>query len=285
MKKKWKARNSKIAWGFSLILVAALILANHLGGFVDLSVWSIVFAAIAVIVLVDCIANMSLAAIPLPLAALYFIFQARLGLPEVRLWLLAIVTFLMMGGLYTLLPRKLKRRKYVEVTINREKKRKHKDKDKYTVNCGRSGGGEYGPVVTVIDGSGEETVINEADVETVVEEGDDVNNPYISVKMGSVSRYLRADCLETAELNCDLGALEVYFDNVQLSPNGATAYVNCRLGSIEIYVPGNWRVVNNMNASLGNAEVNGRLESASPDAPTLTLNGGVSLGSVTVSRI
>jgi len=285
MKKKWKVRNTKWAWGFSLILVAALILANHLGGFVDLSVWSLVFAALAVIVLVDCLANLSFAALPLPLAALYYIFQEPLGFPDVRFWLLALVTLLVMCGLYTMLPKRFRKRKHIEVTINNESKRRRGDRDKYTAKYSSNRGGESSPIITVIDGDDIERIVEGADGDTIIEEGEDANNPYIRVKMGSASRYLRAECLQTAELECDLGSLEVYFDNVKLSPAGATAYVSCRLGAIEMYVPGSWRVVNKLNTSLGNAEVNGRLESAPTDSPTLTLVGNVSLGSVEVHRI
>jgi len=91
--------------------------------------------------------------------------------------------------------------------------------------------------------------------------------------------------METAELRCNCGAMEVYFDHVELSPDGAEVYISCKIGSVELYVPRHWRVIDNISTSLGNSEVDGRLESANEDAPTLTLTGSVSLGNVEVHRI
>jgi predicted membrane protein len=79
--------------------------------------------------------------------------------------------------------------------------------------------------------------------------------------------------------------MEVYFDNVTLAPDGAEVNVNCSLGSIEIYVPSHWRVIDNLSASLGNAEVSRKLQSNDADAPTLRVTGSVSMGNVEVKRI
>jgi hypothetical protein len=72
---------------------------------------------------------------------------------------------------------------------------------------------------------------------------------------------------------------------VQLSPNGAEVNVNCSFGAIEIYVPSDWRVIDEVNTSLGAMEVNHRLLSADPGSPTLTVTGNVSFGAMEVKRI
>jgi len=270
--------------------MAGLVLVNYFVGFVELGVWSIIIAAVAAIALFHCLATLNLAALPLPLAALYFIFQIPLELPFIPFWTLVLATSLVTIGLSIMLPRRLKHGKFVNVNLGNNDSRyyhkKNKKKHKYNVHV------EDGEVI--IDGGSVhikdgETVINgdydETSGKTKIEEGDDVNNPYISVSFGGAVRYLHSECLESAELRCSFGNLEVYFDNVTLSPNGADINVNCNFGNVEIFVPSHWRVVDEMNASLANAEVSKHLRSNDTDAPTLRLNGSVSLGNVEVSRI
>ena len=249
---KQKSKYSKVAWGLFWILIAGLILANSFGGFVQLNVWSIVIAALALVILFHCLVRLSLAPLPIPIAALYYIFQVPLELPFIAFWTLAPVTLLVTCGLCVLLPRRLGSSKHFGLLVLDDGKR-HK-------GCRNHG-------------------------EAHIEEGDDENNPYISVNFGAISRYLHSDCLQTADLNCAFGSLEVYFDNVQLAPDGAEVYANCKFGAIEIYVPGHWRVIDQMSTTLGSAEVDRRLQAADADAPTLTITGHVSFGSIEVNRI
>ena len=257
MEKKVKVRKNKSwawGWGVFLLLVAALVLSNQLGGFVELGIWSIIVSALAVACMVQCIIDLSFGALPIPIAALYYIFQTPLGLPFISFWPLVLVTVLAAAGLSVLIPgKKFGKRKDVIIYA-----------DDNSV-CGKRR-------------------IND-DVQ--VEEGGEDNNPHISVQCGAVSRYLHAANLETATLNCSLGSLEVYFDHVQLSPNGADAFLNCKLGAIQIYVPSHWRIIDNMNASLGGIDIKGRHKHkiADENAPTLTLIGNVYLGGVEVYRI
>lgn len=252
--KRSKTAN-KLAWGVFWLLIAALILSNYFGGFVELGFWSVVVAAFAVAILVHSLFSLALAWIPIPLAALYYIFQAPLGFPYLPLWTLAVVTLLVTIGLHIILPRRF--------AIGRHALHVWRDDKKYKKHGGADCGDESDALVT---------------------EGDDENNPSIEVQFGHHTRYLHSDCLTSAELRLNCGALEVYFDQAQLNPEGAHIEAYCRLGSMELYVPRNWRVINNMSTSLGNAEIDGRLFSDDENAPLLTITGSVTLGNVEVHR-
>ena len=247
--------SSKWAWGTFFLLIAAFILSNQLGGFLNLGLWSVIIAALAVAFMVQCVMSLSFGTLPIPIAALYYIFQSPLGLPYVSFWPLVLVTLLVTCGLHALLPHK-----------RWEGSRSYQK----WADCGRRSRGENDEAV----GAG-----------VRIEEGEDDNNPYIKVQFGSASRYLHADCMETAELSCNCGSLEVYFDHVQLSPDGAEAYVNCKLGNLEMYLPKEWRVVDRMGVSLGNVGVDDRFKNSEESSPTLTIKGNVSLGNVEVHRI
>ncbi|MCL2820877.1 MAG: hypothetical protein FWD38_08655 [Oscillospiraceae bacterium] len=277
MTKRYRKRASKVAWGFFWLLLAGLILANYFGDFVQLGVWSYIVGAIATIVLFHCLATLSFASLPIPLAALYYIFRGPIGWPEVPFWTLVLVTILATIGLHILLPKRFNTARLVNINVNESKKYKRKySKGGVNVQVG-------GDDVIVVDvGDGE---VNEEYEGTKIEEGDDSNNPYISVSFGYASRYLHADSLESAELSCRFGGMEVYFDHVTLHPDGAVVNVNCSFGSMEIYVPSHWRVIDEINASLANAEISRRLQSNDESAPTLTITGSVSLGNLEIKRI
>jgi len=285
MKRNYRKRASKVAWGFFWLLLAGLILANYFGNFVELGVWSYIVGAIATIILFHCFATLSFAALPIPLAALYYIFRAPIGWPEVPFWTLVLVTVLATIGLHILLPRRFSNAHFINVNINEGRKNKKKF-TKGGVNVQVNG-----EDVVIIDADGEdviENVVEGIDEEykgTKIEEGDDANNPYISVSFGYASRYLHADRLESAELTCSFGGMEVYFDHVTLHPDGAEVNVNCSFGSMEIYVPSHWYVIDDINASLANAEVSRRLQENDKTSPTLRVTGSVSLGNVEVKRI
>jgi len=277
MYKIFRVKTSKVAWGFFWLLLAGLVIANQFGGFVELGFWSIAIAVIATVVLFHCIISLSFASIAIPLAALYYIFQpfleVPLGLPEVPFWTLVLVTLLVTIAFNLMFPKRFKSVTSVHVDFGSKKKyKRYKAENRFDLPV------EDADVII----NGDYTEENER---TKIEEGDDTNNPYISVSFGYASRYLHSDCLESAELSCSFGGMEVYFDNVTLSPKGAQVNVSCSFGSVEIYVPSHWRVIDDLSASLANAEVSRKLMNNDADAPTLRVTGSVSLGNVEVKRI
>jgi predicted membrane protein len=117
------------------------------------------------------------------------------------------------------------------------------------------------------------------------ENGKNDNNPSISVNFGVLSRHLYADCLEIAHLRSNFGELEVFFDNVELSPKGAEAIINSNCGAIKLYIPKHWRIIDRLNCTLGAVELDARFANPADDAPQITLIGSVSLGEITVRYI
>ena len=241
---------SKWIWGTFLLLAAVFALANQFGGFVELGIGSFIAAFLALAFLVQCVAHLTFAPLPIPLAALYIIFQNPLELPYLQPWMLILAAALASAGLLVLLP----------------KKNWHK---RLSDSCGghhihhHSRSGDHHPQMRAEDG------------------GND-NNPSVSVNFGAASRYLHADCLETAQLYCSFGALEVFFDQAQLSPNGAEAVCYCSFGAITIYVPRHWQVIDRLSCSLGGVDIDHRFAAPAENAPRLTLTGSVSLSGLEV---
>ncbi len=113
----------------------------------------------------------------------------------------------------------------------------------------------------------------------------DDNNPYSKVSFGASSKYLHGDSVKSGQFLVSFGSLEVFFDQAQLSPEGAEMLLDCKFGSIKLFIPRTWRVYDNLHASLGSVENDMRIARPTEDSPCLTLNGSVELGSVEIHYI
>ena len=254
---------SKLVWGLLLLLAAAFIIANHLGGFIEIGFWSILVAALALAYSIACLIKLKIDSLPIPLAILYIVLQNPLELPFINPWLLILAAVLAAIGLSVLLPKK--HRGFVGVyTAKSGCKRIKSDID--------------------IDDDDIDVDIDIDEDDYVVKEDYD-NNPVVNVSFGGESRYLHADALETVHLNCKFGALEVYFDEAKLAPNGAKVFCNCNFGAIELYVPKEWRVKDDFSVVLGGGEVGRQRVEPAPDAPLLTIKGNVAFGAIEVKFV
>jgi len=237
---------SKLIWGTFLLLAAALIVLNQIGGFADIGVGSIIAAVLSFAVIVQCVASAHFAPLPIPIAALYIIFQGPLELPYIKIWALILASALASMGLAALLPRR---------------RRNDSGKDSgYSRTDGRC-------------------------KEIPIENGGNDNNPTVSVSFGAVNRRLYADNLETVRLNCNFGALKIFLDQTKPSPSGAEMIINCSFGGIELFVPKHWRVIDKANCSLGGVGMDKIFNAPSENAPKLTITGSVSLGGIDVRYI
>lgn len=113
----------------------------------------------------------------------------------------------------------------------------------------------------------------------------DDNNPCAKVSLGSSSKYLHGDCLKSGQFAVSMGALEIYFDQAQLDPDGAELFLDCSLGSIKLYIPRYWQVYDHLHVTLGDVNHNTRLATPAPDSPKLTLEGNVHLANVEIQYI
>lgn len=114
---------------------------------------------------------------------------------------------------------------------------------------------------------------------------EDLNEDRVVCKMsfGSSIKYLHAQNLEQAEFDCSFGALKIYFDQAKLSPNGADVLINCSFSGITLYIPHDWKVIDQMETSMGG--VKNRENRSASDANVIRLRGSVSFGGVDIVYI
>ena len=237
---------SKVIWGTFLLLAAAFLLVNQFDSFKNIRVGSIIVAILALIFFVQCIANLRFSFIPIPLAVLYIIFQKPFDLPFVKANILILSSALASVGLTMLIPKK------------------------------RWSNKQHFKVFHKIDGFEEQTS---------TEESYSDNNPVVGVNVGAISRHLFADNLETVRLTCNFGALEIFFDQVTVSPNGAVVDINCSFGAVKLLIPRQWHIIDKLNCSLGGVDMDKNFAGPGENTPQLTLTGGVSLGGIEVKYL
>jgi len=114
---------------------------------------------------------------------------------------------------------------------------------------------------------------------------DNDNNPSVSVNFGAISRRLYAESLESVQLYCNFGALEIFLDKAELSPKGATADINCSFGAVQLYVPKHWQIIDRLNCSLGGVNIDKNISASTENVQQLTLSGSVSLGGIDIKYI
>jgi predicted membrane protein len=237
---------SKFMWGTLLLLTAVFILVNQLNGFASIGIGSIIAVVLTLAFILQCLINLHFAAIPIALAVFYIIFRTPLGLPYIQTWTVIIAAVFAYAGLSVLLP----------------VKKNHRQK-KYSYYC-RSG--DQRPQMRP-------------------ESGNNDNNPVINVSFSALSRSLRADSLETAQLNCNFGSLEIFFDKVELNPRGAEIILNCSFGGIKMFIPKHWHIIDRLDCTLGGVDMDIRFAAQAENAPQLTLSGSVSFSGVEVRYI
>lgn len=111
------------------------------------------------------------------------------------------------------------------------------------------------------------------------------NEVEVSSSFSDSCKYLHSDNLCTASIATSFGQMSVYFDQVRLSPEGATISADASFGCLKLFIPHSWNVVNHLHASFGSVEDDIRRETAPAGAPTLTLTGGVSFGEIEIHYI
>lgn len=108
----------------------------------------------------------------------------------------------------------------------------------------------------------------------------DSNIVNCSVNFGSSMKYINTDNFERANIKCSFGAMKVYFDNAVVSSDRAEIYLDVSFSGVELYIPKTWKVVNEVNPSLGAMEEKNR--NAGTDLPIVTIRGNVSFSGVEI---
>jgi membrane protein implicated in regulation of membrane protease activity len=118
-------------------------------------------------------------------------------------------------------------------------------------------------------------------------EGENItgNRLYSRASFCQSNKYLHSDSLEKGEFSVSFGQLNLYFDQVQLSPEGAEISIDCNFAGMTLYVPKHWIVIDNLSASIGGVDNDTRFSKPAENSPRLTLSGSVHMSGVEIKYI
>jgi len=105
---------------------------------------------------------------------------------------------------------------------------------------------------------------------------------YIKASFGATIKYVSAQSLRHAVLDCSFGAIKAFFDNATVHEDGAVIEINNSFGGVELYIPRTWRLVDDMNRTIGGVDVKNPDREQSAGGPIVTLKGTTKLGGVEI---
>ena len=239
-------KNRNWFWGIFLLLAADFAVGSQFNAFSAINFWTVAATVLLAAIFIDSLVRLNFFGVLVPVALLYELYCRPLDWPFVSVWLLLLAAVLASWGL--------------EILFGRHRH--------WYGHCGHHHDWH---------GDGESFVSNTEDI--------DGDNPVARMSFGSSSKYLHSDRMRTAQLSVSFGRLDVYFDQVQLSPDGAEVFAECSFGEMNLFLPRAWQVTDNLRTSLGNVQDDMRRETPAPGAPRLTLTGSASFGNIEIHYI
>lgn len=233
----------KLLWGVFFIAAAILIVVNQLGYQTGINLWGLLFTIVVIPVVTTGLYHRNFFNVFFGIAVWLIVFAKPLGITALVPWTILIAALFLSIGFSILVKPKNRLKEHHDRERVRNEHNHH-----YTGN----------ETVDHVDG-------NEI-------------NCYVS--MSGSCKYLHSDNLQTGRMECCMGYLKVYFDNVRLHPDGAAIYVDCSLGRMEIYLPRDWQVMINIDNMLGNVDEQQHINPA--NGPVLTIEGNVKLGNIEI---
>lgn len=237
-------------WGTFFLVGAILLVVGQLGilpyhfGF-----WQLLFAIFLVAMLVDNLAHRNIGGSVFSLAFLAIVFAKPLGITALVPWTILVAAVLLTIGLSLIFG--------------------HHNFFRYQYY--RSG-----------DWHHRNAQVNHHDHQRVDKMTTDESVVDVDVHMGSSIRYLQSQDFQRANVDVHMGDAKLYFDDVQVSPDGAVIDLNVSLGGVELYLPRTWNVKINVDPSLGGVEEKGQ---TTGEGPIVTVQGHVSLSGLTVTYV
>lgn len=233
-------------WGILLLLAGSYLIVSQLGYAPAIGTFTVIGTVVCVAVIIGSIPQLSFGGILFPLAFLAILYDDMLGITAITPWTVLIAALLGTIGLNLLFGRF---RKIVYKKDNCENHHYHNIEDMDT-----------------------------DDVESV-----DGENVMVRTQFGSVIRYITSDNFVYGSVHVKFGAAKIYLDNAHAAGGNATLELDNSFGGIDIYIPKNWRVVNQVDCSLGAVEEKGN--PSDETVATLTLKGHVNFAGVTIRYV
>ena len=241
MKRSLHLKN--LFFGFFLICIAAVMILDKLdllGGFNWFTGAVAIFCGYF---LLRGIFKVEFFNIALSAAVLIILFDKQLHLEAITPWPVLGAALLVGIGLSMI----FKKKHHINVTVNGETFEKEIHKDMFS-----------------------DTVIDQDDSEEI----------HYETTFSSSIKYVNSENFKKANLECNFGSMQVFFDNAHIQGDHATVIAECNFGKMELIFPKEWNVIVDMDAPL--AGVSEQKKNYAADGPTVHLRGDSAFGKVEI---
>jgi len=256
-------RKKNIFWGVLLLLIAALIVVNQLGFLLGIGIVKLVITIVLIAIIVKNVRYMNFPGILFPAAFLCILYDHFLGITALSPWTLLFTALLASIGLSMIF------KNGNNWHHNWDGKWDHNWDNKWDKKWNQKWDQKWNQN----SNSNFDNVINQPD--------DKVVN--CIVNFSSSVKYVNSDNFERANLKCSFGALKAYFDNAIIQNGSAEIFLDVSFAGVELYLPKTWKIIEDVNVSLGAMEEKNR--NMPSDSPVVTIKGNVSFGGVDIIYI
>lgn len=239
-------KKHSIFWGIITLGGGTLLLLHALGigTSYDLvpMLGSILLAAISIVSFIDLNFIMGL----LPVAGITYLWRGELGLPEMNIWLILLAALLLGIGLQSI--------------FWKFRKARFAGRHHHNPNIEWSSDAHVSSTTTTDD------------------------NDYVNVDstFGEHIKYVRSTNLKKVKVDANFASIKVYFDQCQVSPDGAEIFVDCNFAGVVLYVPRSWNIDNQMHVFAGSVD---GISLMSNESTRITLTGDVHFGEVKINYL
>ncbi|MBE5853677.1 MAG: hypothetical protein E7299_12150 [Lachnospiraceae bacterium] len=244
-------KKERIFWGILFILGAVFLLVSQTGPFkgFNIGAWDVIWTVILVIIFLKSLIRLHYFPMFFSLAFLGIIHAEVLGLTAIVPWIILGAALLLSIGCHIIFPsRKCDNVEFVNFASS---------------NCSNTCESEVNFGAT-----------NHKD-----------DNDFIrqEVNFSSCVKYVTSTVFKGAQLECNFGAMKIYFNDAQMQDNTACVFIENNFGGTEIFVPSTWRVENQIASVFGGVNQKGVCNH--DGVHTLYLKGENNFGGITIFYI
>lgn len=125
-------------------------------------------------------------------------------------------------------------------------------------------------------------MINHENFDDIINVDDDQTID-LAVSFGSCIKYINTEDFQKININASFAGMKVYFDNAKIVNDKAIINLNLSFSGVELYIPKDWKIVNNVDISLGGIEE--KTKNNNETTKTVYLNGKISLTGIEIIYI
>lgn len=238
-------------WGLFFLVAAGILVASQMGMIAaHLSVWTIILTIFLVAIILNSIRYLNFFGITFPLAFIGILYARQLGIYDLVPWTILGAALLLSIGL-SIIFHPIRRRSRHGWHPNYSYHRYH---DNYAHHTDSQ--------------------------ETPIVEHSDEDNVFVEARMSNSIRYVTAKHLSEVQITASMAGVKVYFDDAQLSDEGAVITVDASLSGVELFIPRTWNVILQVDPTLGGVDERGTREVH--DGPAVYLRGSTRLSGLKI---